>query len=234
MKATILSFLFICSALTLAAQGEKNFIDQNYIEVTGHAEMQVVPDEIYLNIQLNDKDVKGKSLSEIEKSMYDALQQLGIDIAKDLAVKDVSSNFKNYWILKTGIVLSKEYQLRVHDARTAGKVIVALQQLGISNVSIDRVDHSHMDALRMEVKVNAIKAAQEKAQALAQAIHQNIGKAIYIQELNYNAYMPMLNKSVNMMVRGAAPESANNAPEPNIEFEKIKLEYSILVRFALQ
>ena len=50
--------------------GENNFIDQNYIEVTGRAEMEIVPDLIYLNIVLSDKDNKNKqSPEEIDRSM---------------------------------------------------------------------------------------------------------------------------------------------------------------------
>lgn len=223
-----LAFLF---SMTLYAQAEKNFIDQNFIEVTGHSEMEIAPDEIYLNILINEKDVKGKSLVEIEKIMIAKLQEIGIDVTKDLAVNDVSSNFKNYWILKTDIVLSKEYQLRVHDAKTAGRVIVELQKLGISNVSIDHVANSKIEDYRRQVKVKAIQSAQEKAQALSEAIHQTIGRAIYIQELNYNPFNVMQAKTLNMTIRGTAD---NNSVEPDIEFQKIKLDYSILVRFELK
>ncbi len=230
MRTFILGITLFFS-MALYAQGEKNFIDQNYIEVTGHSEMEIAPDEIYMKILVNEKDVKGKTLAETEKSMISKLQEIGIDVTKDLAVKDVSSNFKNYWILKTDIVLSKEYQLRVHDAKTAGRVIVELQKLGISNVTIDHIDNSKIEDFRRQVKIKAIQSAQEKAQALSEAIHQTIGRAIYIQELNYNPYNYMQAKTLNMTVRGTAD---NTSVEPDIEFQKIKLDYSILVRFELK
>jgi len=230
MRTFMIGFAILFS-LSLYAQAEKNFIDQNYIEVTGHSDMEIAPDEIYMKILVNERDVKGKTLAEIEKSMISKLQEIGIDVTKDLAVKDVSSNFKNYWILKTDIVLSKEYQLRVHDAKTAGKVIVELQQLGISNVSIDHIDNSKIEDFRRQVKVKAIQSAQEKAQALSEAIHQTIGRAIYIQELNYNPYNYLQAQPLNMTVRRIAD---NTLVEPDIEFQKIKLDYSILVRFELK
>ena len=230
MRTFMIGFAILFS-LSLYAQAEKNFIDQNYIEVTEHSDMEIAPDGIYMKILVNEKDVKGKTLAEIEKSMISKLQEIGIDVTKDLAVKDVSSNFKNYWILKTDIVLSKEYQLRVHDAKTAGKVIVELQQLGISNVSIDHIDNSKIEDFRRQVKVKAIQSAQEKAQALSEAIHQTIGRAIYIQELNYNPYNYLQAQPLNMTVRRIAD---NTLVEPDIEFQKIKLDYSILVRFELK
>jgi uncharacterized protein YggE len=163
--------------------------------------------------------------------MVAKLQEIGIDVTKDLTVQDVSSNFKNYWILKTDIVLSKEYQLRVRDAQTAGKVIVELQKLSISNITIDHIDNSKIEDFRKEVKVKAIQVAQEKARELSEAVHQTIGRAIFIQEFNNNPFNPTQSKSLNLMVRGILSHADS---EPEIEFEKIKLEYSILVRFELK
>ena len=44
--------LLLGSFVTMAQSGEKNFIDQNYIEVSGTAEMEIVPDQIYLKLSL--------------------------------------------------------------------------------------------------------------------------------------------------------------------------------------
>ncbi len=217
----------------MAQNGEKNFIDQNYIEVSGNADMEVTPDKIYIKILLNEKDIKGKTITEVEKTMFDKLKEMGFDLSKDLVIKDLLSNFQYYWFIKADILLSKEYQLLVHDGKTAGKVFIELQKLGISNVSIDRVENSQINECRKDVKIAAIKAAQEKAKALALAINQDIGRAIYIQERENN--LNLVGKSVpgsasNITVRGYT----SIAPEPDIEFEKIRLEYNIIVRFELK
>jgi uncharacterized protein YggE len=237
-KTTLLLFMLL--SLKISAQyGEKNFIDQNYIEVTGKAEMEVSPDEIYIKILINEKETKGKTLDEIEKSMMQKFKDIGIDISKDLAIKDLISNFQYYWFIKTDITLSKEYQLVVHDAKTAGKVFIELQKLGISNASIDRVEHSKIMDFRREVKVAAIKAAYEKAKALTLAINQDIGKAIYIQELENSVNMignALQGRVAGIMIRGYSNTAINEskAAEPDIEFEKIKLEYNIIARFELK
>ena len=47
MKKIFLSLvLFVITVFSYAQQGEKNFIDQPYIEVTGTAELDIVPDMI--------------------------------------------------------------------------------------------------------------------------------------------------------------------------------------------
>jgi uncharacterized protein len=232
----IFLFIFLLPVLTYAQTGEKNFIDQNYIEVTGKAEMEIMPDLIYLKIILSDKDNKSKrSLDESEKLMFNKLTEIGIDVNKDLSVKDFVSNFKLYWISKADIILTKEYQLIIHDTKTLQKVYSEFQKLDISNVSINKLDHSKIDQYRKEVKINAIKAAKDKAESLTTAINQTIGRAIFIQELdNQYLYNSMQGRAANIRIRGVSSISSSESSIPDIEFEKINLEYSILVRFELK
>ena len=214
----------------------KNFIDQNFIEVTGKAEMEIIPNEIYLKIILNEKDFKGKEhLDEKEKSMINKLVEIGIDISKDLAVKDIASNLKNYWIKASEINSVKIFQLKVPDAKTAGSVFKELELIDISNITVERVDHSEIQNYRQQVKVEAIKAAKSKAESLTNAINQSCGKAILIQELNNHVFKAMTGHAAgvnsNIVIRGVSNLSKDKAPD--IEFETIKLEYSILARFEL-
>jgi uncharacterized protein len=214
----------------------KNFIDQNYIEVTGRAEIEIIPNEIYLKIVLNEKDFKGKeNLDEVEKSMINKLVEIGIDVSKDLAIKDMASNFKNYWIKTSEINSIKIFQLKVIDAKTAGNVFKELESLNISNITIEKVDHSNIQEFKLQVKLSAIKAAKQKAESLAETISQSCGRAIYIEEITSQPYRPAQGypgASSNIMIRNKGDFSSSNSPE--IEFEKIYLDYAVLVRFELK
>ena len=215
----------------------KNFIDQNYIQVTGKSEMRVTPDLIYLKILISDKDKSNKSLSERENLMVSKLKEIGIDISKDLMIKDLSSNFKSYLFAKNDILLSKEYQLLVKDGKTVSKVFIELEKIGISNVSIEKVENSNIEKLRKEVKIEAIKAAKIKAESLVNAIGQNLGRAIYIQEQDFDYGRAYQKSGSNIMIRGLSSVSDNlnsGSQLPDIDFEKIILEYSILCRFDLK
>ena len=236
MKVLILIVVSIFSLNSFSQTGTKNFIDKNFIEVTGKAEMEIIPDEIYLKIIINEKDLKGKqNIEEIENLMTVKLSEIGIDISKNLAIKDMVSNFRNYWLKNSKINSIKEYQLLVDNSKTAGQVFQELESLSISNISIERVEHSEIQKFKTEVKILAIKAAKEKAITLTNAIDQNIGKAIYIQELNNQVYRTMQGQVTglsNIVVREYS-DKLKMETEPEIEFEKIKLEYSILVRFEI-
>ncbi len=231
----ILMILMFTPLLTSAQTGDKNFIDQNYIEVAGKSELQITPDLIYIKVLINEKDNKNKtSLSDKEGAMISKLKDIGIDINKDLLIKDISSNFKYYWLSKNEILLSKEYQVIVRDGKTASRIFIELENIGISNVSIDKLDHSSIEKYRKEVKIEAIKAAKEKAEALSNAIGQKVGRAIFIQELENNYQNGTPGSSNRILIRGASSLYGSRAPEPEIDFEKIILEYSIICRFELK
>lgn len=229
----LLLILLIIPSLTNGQPGEKNFIDQNYIEVTGRSEMEITPDLIYIKILVNEKDSKSKTpLADRENQMISKLKELGIDINKDLLIKDISSNFKYYWLTKNDILLSKEYQLLVKDGKTASQVFIQLESIGISNVSIDKLDNSNIENHRREVKIAAIKAAKEKADALTNAIGQNSGRAIYIREQENN-FTTGQQLNSNVIIRGNASIYGSSA-QPEMDFEKIRLEYSVMCRFELK
>lgn len=234
------NFLLVCALFIATTAGIKAQTNQetiSYIEVTGKAEKEIAPDKIYLSIVINEKDYKNKSLAQIEKDMMKTLKNIGIDTKKDLSVTDMASNFSYYYsfIKKNDVKISKEYQLLVTDAKTAGQVILELQKIWISKVNLVKVDNSKIEQYRKEIKVEAIKAAKEKAAMLAEAIGQSIGKAIYIGEQDHYfrsyASMDMANIMVKNMAEAGGIEDAYEAPE--IEFEKLKIESTIIVRFAL-
>ena len=240
MKKFILTILFATTILFGQAQElGKNFIDQNYIEVSGFAERLITPNRIYLKILINEKDVKGKTLQQIEKSMIEKLEEVGINTPEDLVIKDFTSNFKHHWILKSDILLIKEYQLLVYDAKTAGQVFMELEKLGISNISIEKLYHSEIDKFRQEVKRESIKSAQNEAKVLTAAINQDVGRAIYIIEnhiKNVNMTGALEGKAKGIVVRGISSKAiyGSRAAQPDIGFEKIKLEYHITVKFELK
>ena len=199
--------------------------------------MELIPDRIEIKIILNEKEGKGKqTLSELEKEMYRVLTDIGIDIEEDLVIKDLASNFQNFLFLNRDIVISKEYLVTVGEAKKAVLVFLDLQDIGISNITISKLDHSEITEYKQKVKVEAIKAARQKAELLASAVDQEIGRALYILEFEQGHGQTV---SSNVLIRGQGRQVDAYQPGmdesiPGIEFEPIKLRYSILVRFELK
>jgi hypothetical protein len=230
MKKAIFILVAMILGINLSAQSQKNFIDQNYIEVKGVAELEVVPNEIYLSIVLDEGDVKNKeSIEQLEQKMFVALEKAGINLENQLSVSDFSSNLKFHFFKGANILKTKMFELLVHDSHTLAKVFVELENIKISNVNILRVDHSDIEKYRQQVKINAIKAGKEKAESLTEAIDQKIGKAIYINEHATGFNNDFSNTSFR--IRGVSNMSKTKSPD--LDFQKIKLEYSVHLRFEL-
>ena len=232
-KLILLGFAILFALSSFAQNGTKNFIDQNYIELTGKSEMEIIPDEIYLNIDLREKDTKNKeSISQLETKMFKALKKIGLDLEKQVKVLDFTSNFQSYWLKKKDVMKSKSFQVLVHDTKTLSNLFAALEKVDISNINIVKVDHSKMKEFKKEVKIRAIKNAKENAEALAEAIGQEAGRAIYIGQ-GYSNQIQTLPRSKSIMIRGMASMDVEKAA-PQLEFKKIKLEHKIMVRFELK
>lgn len=226
--------LIILLFIALAFNGlSQNFTNQSYVQVIGTSEEEVLPDEIYLQIIINEQDNKGKESVEIlETKMVKELKNLKVDIDKDLSIIDLSSNFQKYLLKQNDIFTSKEYQLILHDAQTVGKVFQALENLGISNITIKKVDHSQIKDFEQTARANAIMDARQKAKKMAFTIGQEIGKAIYIHEFeNYNP-RPFMGMAAGISMK-RMPEM-DFEDRPNIEFEKIKVESKVEVYFELK
>ena len=76
--------------LTTALYAQQtNVMDQPYIEVSGRAEVEVVPDKIYVQITI-DGDSKGQeTVLQQEKEMVQRFDALGIDVEKKLVVQEL-------------------------------------------------------------------------------------------------------------------------------------------------
>lgn len=231
MKRLLMSVAVLAICTTAFAQ-EKNFIDQNYMEVTGRADLEVVPDEIYLRINISEKENKGKvSVEQQQKEMFRKLKDLNIDIEKNLVVQDQSADLRTYLLRKNTVLSTKTYLLKVSTATQVGQVFRALADIGVSDVNIEKTDVSNMDELRQQVRAAAAVAAKQNAEILAQAVGRQAGKALYIQDYSYNA-RPYAN--VMLAKSSAVMDAAGEESMPELEFEKIKIEHSVMIRFALE
>ena len=230
MKRLVLMAAALCAALTAAAQQEAF---PSYIQVNGRAEKEVVPDEFYLSVVIDERDSKGKiSVESRQREMIAALRKQGVDVEKQLKVANLSSEF----FKKNTSVATAKYQLKLSSAAEVAKVWQALDALGISDVAIQRVSHSAIDRLKEEVRVEAIRNAQQSARTLAEALGQTIGKCFYIWDSNNDIVPAYYNNAVtvrSMKMMDAAGAAEEAAEEP-LDFKTIKLQYGVQTKFVLE
>ncbi len=231
-KMTFLALLLL-PCFWAISQG-KNYIDQPYIEVSGSADTMVTPNEIFIQILLSEKDTKDRiSIEDLEIKMVSALRDLGLDIEKDLTTSDMTSTFKIYLFKSKDVIKTKLYTLKVRDAVTASQVFIKLEEIGVSNTSIDRVDHSDLATLKNKMRTKAIIDAKERAVALTEPLNQTVGSAIHIADTE-NVNQQLQGRVPGLQIRGVTSFQSNYKELPKIEFEKIKVTSNISARFILK
>jgi uncharacterized protein len=233
MKRVKLTALLILTFL-LGQSQTKNFIDQPYIEVSGSADTLLTPNEVFIRILLSEKDTRDKvSIEELERRMVNTLKGPNLDTEKDLSTADINRNFKYYLLKSKDIIKTKLYMLKVKDAITASQVFIKMEELGISNTSIDRVDHSDIDNIRNVMRANAVANAKTRATALTKPLNQNVGQAIHISDAeNYNQQLQ--GRVAGIQIRGATTIQNGYQDLPKIDFEKIKVTANINAKFILK
>ncbi len=230
MKRILFIIIALYCATTINAQEVTLQNAQEYVEVSVRVNKDVVPDEIFLNITISEKDNKGKiSVQQQETQMIKALDAAGIDVKENLTVNDMTSSLNNRILKKDNALVTKDYTLKVTTAAIAAKVIEALNAIDITRVGINKVSIS--DSLERDTKntllTEAAKKAKENAEILAKAVGSTIGKAIYIQ--NYYSFDSAANGRIMMKSFSAAGASAPTVQEESVELQVSKQSLSINV-----
>ena len=159
------------------------------VTVTGEAVVNVVPDEVVLTlgVESSDKQLRrAKSLNdERVKQVLAAAEKLGIP-AKDIQTDHISiepryrdsyeqRDFVGYFVRQTIVITLKDvsqFENLLTDVLDAGANYVHGIQFRTTEL------RKHKD----EARALAIKAAREKAVALAQELDQKVGKPYAIRE----------------------------------------------------
>lgn len=225
MKRLLIALVALTFALPVYAQEE-----ENYIQVNGTSEMEIVPNQFYLSITIDEGDSKGKQAIELQrKQMIAVLKTLGIDTEKQLTMADMSSSY-----FKRGTSLSiAKYQLLLSTTDQVVSVYDKLSEIGISDVDISRVSHTDMEQFKSKCRQDAMKNAKAIATELATAVGQTIGSCIYIYDSNRGITPSYYNDGI-MLMRSVAKISAEMAEEPTpVEFKKITINYSVTAKFRL-
>ena len=238
-KALLISTLIFTNAIVSNAQQvimEKPLVKK--IEVTGSAEQEVLPDEIFVTVSLReyfkDKDNKNKiDIMVLEKQLQKAVEEAGIP--KENFTIGTINGYREWWGKKkpTTLLESKSYIIKVPNLYKIDGIISKVDDKGIAYTNIDRYEFSKIEQLRKDIKIKALQAAKEKAKYLLEGIGEQMGEALDIIEID-QSYTPQPVYS-NMMMRSARVEVAADAmPESNVDVQKIKVRYEMKASFRIK
>lgn len=228
------------------ANAQTNEIKQpRTINVSGTAEMDVVPDEIYVQVELREykKGITKIDIETIKKNFIKAVIDLGI-ADTNISIESYQGYDTNYWWYRKNkkknpdMMASINYWVKLTSTKNMDALVEKLDDEATQNFFIAKVSHSKMLDFKKQLKIEAVKAAKEKAVYLAGAIGEGISNAINInepREIGY--YSPMIGRSANMAMKSESMEqhaAADGASSPNIDFKKIKYKFEVNATFALK
>jgi uncharacterized protein len=240
MNRIFMGIVAIFTLLSSHAIGQET-VKQKTINVSGIAEMEVVPDEIYVQVELREYDKKGGGKVDIETIKNDFLKAaLSIGLNEtDISVQGYQGWDGNLWIYRKNkkrnpdLKASITYLVKLSTTRKMDELVQKLDDEATQNFFISRVSHSKLQEFKRQLKIQAVKAAKEKATYLAEAINEKAGEAITINEPNEMTHYPPP-VYANRLMKAEVGMAAGDAQAPNIDFKKIKLQFEVNATFALK
>jgi uncharacterized protein YggE len=231
MKKILALLLVALPFISTAQQHTAPNIEVPYIEVTGTAEMKVVPDIIYITITLKDKVVNRNNylIAEQEQKLKSLLTSLSIGM-DNLSLSAASSDIIQYKRKEKGVEEIKIYLLKVATATQASAVFKGLHDNNIKEAQITGTDHTQITELNKQVRINAIKAAKDKATYLLAAIGEEPGKPLVITE-----EVPKVYYANQSNYRSNVSSDYDGVPDyPDVDFNDITIKFSYYVKYAIK
>ncbi len=200
------------------------------IHVTGTAEKEIIPDEIYITIRLEEYtgSKKQNDLTQLDAQLRKTLIDQGFNL-ENLYLSDAQSN--RIHLKRKSIIQALQYTLMVRSARETEQVFDILNTLKIRKAYIAKTSHSKLEEFKKEVRIQAIKAAKDKANYTLTAIGESCGKPLKIEEQEYHTSPIYSNVKFEMK----QDQVLTNLPQlPEVEFEKIKITTTFDVLFIIE
>src|SRR5690242_3142698 len=187
MKKFFIAFAFSFFLREAIAQEMKPA--QKTISVSGSSEIEVVPDEIYVQVDLreyNKKNGDKVDINSIKNNFLAACKNIGLT-EKEVTVQSYQGYDNNYWWMKKkkenpDLKAGISYSVKVSKVDMLDQLVDKMDDEATQNFFFSKTSYSKMDELKKDLKIAAVKAAREKAIYLSEAIGEHIGEAITIND----------------------------------------------------
>lgn len=215
------------------------------ISVTGTAELEIVPDEIYVQVDLREYKKKGDEKVDIEvikTEFLSACKSIGLPDSVITIASYEGMNNADWWRKKKkdpNLFATISYQIKFSSSKKMDDLVSKLNDEATSNFKIVRTWHSKMTEYRKQLKIAAVKAAKEKGIYLTEAIGEKLGSAVTITEDNQPLNV-MENENLTYQFSTSNTflyrnqDKLNQDDTPALNFKIIKLRFNATIIYALQ
>lgn len=209
------------------------------IVVSGDAEVKAVPDQVILTVAVEtlDKDLLTAKQQNDErvKKIMGVTQQFKIEpkhVQTDqITVEPRYKDYKNDPANFTGYAVRKSVVVCIKDMTRFEAVLLALLKAGTNRVDGVQFQSTELRKHRDAARLLAVRAAREKAVAMAAELGQKVGRPRSIVE--HGAGINTAGRTAYQNMTTAAPASSESSGESGFAPGQISITASVTVHFDL-
>ena len=245
----ILSVFFAVKSLAeIRSYGRMGSGDANTITLSGHGEVQAVPDiaNVYFTIRKEGKTVKEaqNAVALIEKASLDFLKANNI-AEKDIKTSNASFNPKYEYQYDARVICNEfgcpprpgksvvvgyeaheSITVKIRNTDDVGKIMQGLGATGVSDLSGPNFAIDDEDALKAEARKKAIDDARAKAKVLAKDLGVRLGRISSFSESG--DYYPVMYSAKSMAADSVSESLPAEIPKgENTISSEVTITYEI-------
>src|ERR1700742_1809360 len=159
-----------------------------FVRVAGTAEVKVVPDRAVIEIGVEKQNSSASAAKHAEdaaaRQILASLRSNGIN-EKDIQTTYLSLRPESNYVKKVKVnyfVAQQTMTITVRDLAKLDSLLEALIKAGVNRIDSISYETSDLRKYRDQARELAVKAAREKAEALAGALGQGIGRGQTVEE----------------------------------------------------
>lgn len=223
--------LALCVLAGLGAAEDK--LPARFVRVTGISEVMVVPDRAVIEVGVEKQDPRASVAKHAEdaaaRQILAALRGNGVD---DKDIQTTFLSLRPSYTIRKGVrtdffLAAQTMTVTVRDIAKLDTLLEALVKAGGNRIGSIGYETSDLRKYRDQARDLAVKAAREKAGALAKALGQDIGKAQSIEEVPESESYSMAN------ARGYGYEEREKSRGATIAPGQKTISASVTVSFEL-
>lgn len=215
----VLGMLLVCLAIS-AAMGQEACPAPKTVKTTGTAEIKVTPDEVVIQIGVERQSSKARvakiAVADTSRKILAALKALGVedkDVQTEYLYLQPMLDYRN-GVHISNFTAEQTLSVKLRDISKLDDAMDAVVSAGVNRIDGVEYQSSELRKYRDQARDEAVKAAREKATALANGLGNQIGKTYSIDETeqSQNAY-PMFGGLVpNVRLDKARAQGPSTAP----------------------
>jgi len=238
MKRIVLAAPLFLFASLLVVSAQENVPRPRLITVSGTSEINVAPDQVVLRVGIESRDPvlsKAKAQNDARSmKVIELAKAVGIE-AKDIQTSELemrSTSSREKVPKFVDFVVSQTIAVTLKDLPKYDALMTRLLEGGVNSVDGISFEVGETRKYKDEARSKAIRAAKEKAVAMAAELRQSVGKPWEIVELD--SENPFNSMSVLANNIGGAYSDRAEAKESTVAPGQVTIRASVRVSFQLE